>query len=58
MLQGYLEVLSESTMDFSMQITIPRYPITLSEDDWGVQSPPRRIFRFHFTPFSGDKLDP
>ena len=23
------------------RITIPRDPITLSEDDWGVQSPPQ-----------------
>ena len=28
----------------------PRDPITLSEDDWGVQSPPKRkVFRFHET---------
>ena len=28
--------------------TFPRDPITLSEDDWGVQSPPKRkAFRFH-----------
>ena len=27
----------------------PRDPITLSEDDWGVQSPPKRkVFRFHY----------
>ena len=27
----------------------PKDPITLSEDDWGVQSPPKRIvFRFHY----------
>ena len=29
-------------------ILLPRDPITLSEDDWGVQSPPKRkVFRFH-----------
>ena len=27
----------------------PRYPITLSDDDWGVQSPPKRkVFMFHY----------
>ena len=27
----------------------PRDPITLSDDDWGVQSTPKRIvFRFHY----------
>ena len=27
----------------------PRDPITLSDDDWGVQSPPKRkLFRFHY----------
>ena len=30
--------------------SIPRDPITLSEDDWGVKSPPkRRLCRFHET---------
>ncbi len=29
--------------------TFPRDPITLSEDEWGVESPPKRIvFRFHY----------
>ena len=28
---------------------VPRDPINLSEDDWGVQSPPKRkVFRFHY----------
>ncbi len=39
----------------------PRDPITLSKDDWGVQSPPKRkVFRFHYHPFSGSVrwLDP
>ena len=27
----------------------PRDPITLSDDDWGVHSPPKRkVFRFHY----------
>ncbi len=31
-------------------MVIPRDPITLSEDNWGVQSPPKRkVFRFHET---------
>ena len=51
MLQGMLGFSQKVQWYFSMQITIPRYPITLSEDDWGVQSPPQGIFRFHFTPF-------
>ena len=30
-------------------VTVPRDPITLSDDDWGVQSPPKRkVFRFHY----------
>ena len=30
-------------------ILLPTNPITLSEDDWGVQSPPKRkVFRFHY----------
>ena len=33
----------------SMFYNLPRDPITLSEDDWGVQSPPKRkVFRFHY----------
>ena len=30
--------------------SFPRHPMTLSEDDWGVQSrPKRKVFRFHET---------
>ena len=30
-------------------ICIPWDPITMSEDDWGVQPPPKRnVFRFHY----------
>ena len=37
-------------MGFLFAMTIPRDPMTtLSEDDWGVQSPPKRkVFRFHY----------
>ena len=32
-----------------MWSTFPRDPITLSDDDWGLQSPPKRkVFRFHY----------
>ncbi len=32
------------------QDAFPEGSITLSEDDWGVQSPPKRkVFRFHET---------
>ena len=28
---------------------VPKDPITLSADDWGVQSPPKSmVFRFHY----------
>ena len=39
---------------FAHQKQYPRDPITLSEDDRGVQSPPKRkVFRFHYPlPFS------
>ena len=31
-----------------MGVTNPRDPITLPDDDWGVQSPPKcKVFRFH-----------
>ncbi len=32
-----------------MMSIYPRDPITLSEDNWGVQSPPKcKVFRFHY----------
>ena len=35
---------------FTIIDIFPRDPITLSDDDWGVQSPPKRkVFRFHET---------
>ena len=31
-------------------LPFPRDPITLSKDDWGIQSPPKsEVFRFHET---------
>ena len=34
----------------TQQYEIPRDPITLSNDDWGVKSPPKRkVFWFHET---------
>ena len=53
--------LGRSTFDFMVRncerftlflqsiITYPRNPVIFSDDDWGVQSPPKRIvFRFHY----------
>ena len=41
-------MLSEQNMEV-VRFAVPRDPIILSEDDWGVQSPPKRIvFRFHY----------
>ena len=38
---------TRSYHDLSLEIQL--YPITLSEDGWGVQSPPKRkVFRFHY----------
>ena len=42
----------ESSMDVGgsqKTYLYPRNPVILSEDDWGVQSPPKRkVFRFHY----------
>ena len=34
---------------FTVSVRIPRHPVIFSDDDWGVQSPPKRIvLRFHY----------
>ena len=45
-----LELCGKKKTSFVQNVqTSPRDPITLSEDDWGVQSPPKRIvFWFHY----------